>query len=138
MNCFICERKFDNGKLLRYHINSSHDTSILSCFSCHQQQCKRNFETLKSLYQHFRKCHKDDYQIHLNKEEISTEVVLDYDEELTEAIQDLDTEQPVEEAQLAYVLKLYGDINLTRETVNKLILNAEQLLLEMGVLCMVL
>lgn len=141
LNCFLCDKDGFNFSLLKHHVRSRHVTLGETQFKCKQENCSRIFSSIRSLYCHISAKHitkpSNVSECNLNVPSSSAFSIVDLvnDQDISESSSNCVNEVKLEhemnlgnKSELAFVLKLYNQINLTLEDIDKIILNTDQLL----------
>lgn len=132
MNCFVCLKSVTNFKLLRYHVNAMHNVLAMDKFTCNQHGCLRSFHNIRCLYNHIRSNHNINNlvdecdKVIVSTNDMDTESAPDSPTQ----VNDTECDMPLsnDNHELAYILKLYGRLNLMRKDIESIINDTKILL----------
>ena len=130
-NCFLCKANLASLQLLQHHVRK-HDVFSISVFKCSQGDCRRSFNTIKSIIQHIRKAHTGTpnstcaiEQSHSNDNAVA-ESYVDRSEDIDSYVSDNEIELPSFDVRdLSFILSFYANVNFNRTNVENIIRNTK-------------
>ena len=125
MKCFVCFKQVENFKLLSYHLRAQHYILALDKVTCNQNGCLRSFHNLCGIFKHIKSNHCTREVQSCNSYPPYEDVCPDNDLELMKDDTFSDDRSDIHynsnQYELAYILKLYGKLNVTRKDIESII-----------------